>query len=979
MSNPLPHLPSSIVKLVEEASPVHIIANTRHLLTDPDMVWIVGPAGGDIFAWEYDQEEFIPYFLQEAFPGDLIFGINATQTFFFIASQSTTLYKIPLTALKASLHDKEARVWIADKLEKWAGKLLNLFAASSPPATVLEFPLSGSCDLEAGQKAGLQLLLDPDRKHRLAWINCERGEVEFAGIPDLHLTGDSPLLYPLTFFLWIEGVTEARIESYPTLTALDMPQLWEGLFDLHRKLFTFFEIKKKQDIQNAKEKYAKKQILEKTSDNESILTLGLLLEEQLAYVPLQEGDALFKACDQIGQILKVKMISPSHPQPTVDQQVQEIATLSGLYQRRIALKHGWWQTADYPILGFYGDNKKPVALINVSRTEFEFQDPESMERKKVTASNASAFDQAAFVFHPPLMGDRISFLGLLKFSYKEAFKENYTLLILAILSGLVNLYLPFAMKTLFDSLTATANITLLVQLTLGLVMASISLWIFAISKNFAVQRFNGISHNKLQMGLWGRILNFPTSFFRKKTAGELMNQVQSLTAIQATINQHMIVSVFAGIYAFFYMIQMITFSPLLTLAAVIGFIVPLLIYSACAGFQIRLFKRIIDISGTIQGFIIQLISGLSKIRVAGAESRFFKIWSLMFAEKKRLYLKFQKLQTITQLTHSLFPLAATVVIYTGAILLFKKQSLTTVENLSTGQFVGFATAFGLFVSSALDVLSTLFAGLQIRPLWQSAKTLIEQPLEKSLGKGRALPLKGKVVLDHISYRYTPEEDLTLKDILIQALPGEMVAIIGPSGAGKSTLVRLLLGFETPESGGIYYDDKNLDDFDPRSVRTQIGTVLQNAALISGSLYENIVGSGTYSNEAIERAIHFSGFAEDLKRLPMGLNTMVPMGGGSFSGGQKQRLMLARALVASPKILILDEATSALDNSTQEIVTTHLDRLRITRIVIAHRLSTVKNADRIYVLEKGQVVQFGTFKELAQQEGLFLSMLKRQTL
>ena len=984
MSNMPASVPLALEKVIEKATVIHVQANTRHLLTEPNMVWVVGAVPGDIYAWEYENPNFIPFFLQEMAPGDLIFGsslemLTHCESFVFISARPSILYKIPLTTFREFLSgDQDTILAIADKLEKWAGKILNLFAASSEPTDIVEFPISGPYDLEPGEKARLQLTIGPERKHRLAWIECISGTVEIEGNPSLHLT-ESPLLYPFSFFLWIEAPEEARIRSYTTLEALDKAELWEGLFDFHHKLFAFFKMQQEQEFRHAQERREKNRILETTSDKESMLTLGSLLEKQLAYAPLQEGDVLFKACDLIGQVLQVKMRPSSRTLPTVDQQVQEIAILSGLFQRKITLKGRWWETADLPLLGFYGEAEKPVALINVSRTEFEFLDPETLQREKVTSTNAPHFHPSAFVFHIPFMGEKITFFKLIQFAYKEAFKESYIFPILAILTGVINLYLPFAMKALFDSLTVTANITLLMQLTVGLVMSAIGLGFFTITKNFAMQRFNGLSKNKLELGLWGRLLNFPVSFFRKRSAGELMGEFQAVTAAYTILNDHLIVALFAVVYTVLYFIQMFTFSTGLAFIGLMGTLLPFAIFAICAFLQISLFKKITDMSGTIQGFVIQLISGLGKIRVAGAESRFFKIWSRLFAEKKRLSLRFQKLQTVTSLTRTLFPLVATVAIYTAAVLLFQKQKLGTTEKLTTGEFVGFAAAYALFVASALELLNTGFAGLKIRPLWESAKTLREQPIETSLDKERAHPLKGKVVLDHVSYRYNPAEDMTLKDIVIEALPGEMIGIIGPSGAGKSTLVRLLLGFERPESGAVYYDDKSLDDFDPRSIRSQIGTVLQNAALIAGSIYDNIVGSGSYPEEALERAIHFSGFEDDLRQLPMGLNTIIPMGGGSFSGGQRQRLLLARALISSPKVLLLDEATSALDNKTQDIVTNHLNRLRVTRIVIAHRLSTIQNADRIYVLAQGQVVQVGTFQELAQQEGLFLHMLKRQTL
>ena len=207
--------------------------------------------------------------------------------------------------------------------------------------------------------------------------------------------------------------------------------------------------------------------------------------------------------------------------------------------------------------------------------------------------------------------------------------------------------------------------------------------------------------------------------------------------------------------------------------------------------------------------------------------------------------------------------------------------------------------------------------------------------------------------------------------------GEFVAIVGPSGCGKSTLFRLLLGFEQPEAGSIFYDAQDLKGLDLNSVRRQIGVVLQNSTLFRGDVFANIIGSKPLTLDDAWEAARLAGLDNDLRQMPMGMHTVITDGGGGLSGGQRQRLMIARAIVSKPRILLFDEATSALDNNTQAIVSRSLEGLKATRIVIAHRLSTVQNADRIYVFDEGNVVQSGTFTELIQQDGLFAALAKRQ--
>jgi ATP-binding cassette subfamily C protein len=204
-----------------------------------------------------------------------------------------------------------------------------------------------------------------------------------------------------------------------------------------------------------------------------------------------------------------------------------------------------------------------------------------------------------------------------------------------------------------------------------------------------------------------------------------------------------------------------------------------------------------------------------------------------------------------------------------------------------------------------------------------------------------------------------------------------VAIVGASGSGKSTLFRMLLRFETPESGSIYYDRRDLATLDVQALRQQIGVVLQNGRIRAGSIHKNIVGTANLTVEEAWEAARMAGLDADIEAMPMGMQTVLGEGGGSLSGGQRQRLLIARALVRRPRILLFDEATSALDNTTQDTVSRSMDNLRSTRVVIAHRLSTIQRADWIYVMEKGQVVQQGAYRELLAQEGPFAELARRQ--
>jgi ABC-type bacteriocin/lantibiotic exporter with double-glycine peptidase domain len=298
-------------------------------------------------------------------------------------------------------------------------------------------------------------------------------------------------------------------------------------------------------------------------------------------------------------------------------------------------------------------------------------------------------------------------------------------------------------------------------------------------------------------------------------------------------------------------------------------------------------------------------------------------------------------------------------------------------NLSTGEFVAFTTAFATTAAAVLGLSGVLAAASQSVVLWERARPIVESAPEVRSGGADPGELRGAIELAHVSFRYGGEGSPVLDDVSLSAEPGEFVAIVGPSGAGKSTVFRLLLGFERPETGTISYDGQSLTELDTRVVRRQLGVVIQNARILAGSIFQNIVGAANLTIDDAWEAAHIAGIAEDIERLPMGMHTFISDAAAAFSGGQRQRLLIARAVVARPRVLLFDEATSALDNRTQAAVSAALDELQATRIVIAHRLSTIQHADRIVVLDRGRVVEQGRYDELMERDGLFTALSRRQ--
>jgi ABC-type bacteriocin/lantibiotic exporter with double-glycine peptidase domain len=278
--------------------------------------------------------------------------------------------------------------------------------------------------------------------------------------------------------------------------------------------------------------------------------------------------------------------------------------------------------------------------------------------------------------------------------------------------------------------------------------------------------------------------------------------------------------------------------------------------------------------------------------------------------------------------------------------------------------------------SSLTSIALSIAG--IRPVLEMAEPILKAEPEVAADKEMVTRVSGSIEVNHVSFRYEENTPYVLKDLSLKIKAGEYVAIVGRTGCGKSTLIRLLLGFEKPETGAVYYDRRDLASLDPRSLRKQIGVVIQNGQLFQGDIFSNITISAPQLTLADAwEAAETAGIAQDIRDMPMGMQTVISEGQGGVSGGQKQRLMIARAIAPKPRILIFDEATSALDNKTQKQVSDALDRLKSTRIVIAHRLSTIKNCDRILVMDQGAIIEEGTYDELIEKKGTFAELVARQ--
>ena len=443
-----------------------------------------------------------------------------------------------------------------------------------------------------------------------------------------------------------------------------------------------------------------------------------------------------------------------------------------------------------------------------------------------------------------------------------------------------------------------------------------------------------------------------------------------MTQVCALLGDTVLTVVINGVFSIVYLFLIRALAPALFGPTTVILLAQLTVMIAGVLAKAHVARKRLHIAADLNGLVFRLFSGIQKIKLAGAEQRAFSKWARCYAENAALLYNPPLLLRIQPVLSALIALGGSILLYSSA----------AKSGMQTADYMAFASAYGL-VNGAMLSLASMTEGLAaLRPLAELAEPIMKAVPETGGNKKQIHRMSGGVELANLSFRYAHDAPWILDHINLKIRPGQYVAIVGKTGCGKSTLMRLLLGFETPVSGAVYYDNRDLQTLDLPALRRNIGVVLQQSRLFAGDIYSNIAISAPWltMDEAWEAA-KLAGMDEDIKKMPMGMYTLIGEGGGALSGGQRQRLMIARAIASKPKILIFDEATSALDNITQRIVSDSLGQLRCTRIVIAHRLSTIRQCDRILVLDGGKIVEDGAYDELIAAKGLFAELVRRQTL
>jgi ATP-binding cassette subfamily C protein len=543
--------------------------------------------------------------------------------------------------------------------------------------------------------------------------------------------------------------------------------------------------------------------------------------------------------------------------------------------------------------------------------------------------------------------------------------------------GLFGTVTPYLTGRIFDAAIPQSDRGMLVTFALALAGVALGTAAFRLVQGIASIRLQARMEASIQTAVWDRLLQLPASFFRRHSAGDLADRAAGVDVMQTLIASVGISAVLGAASGLFFVVQMLTYHATLAWIGIALTLIFVLTTVAINYVQVRYQRREVMIRGRIAGLVLNLISGVTKVRTTGTEPHAFRVWAERFAEQRSIAFRIGLVRAAATTFTTVFPVLASAVLFLVVVQERAAAETTRAATLSTGEFIAFTTAFGLFLAAMQTLGDASIRLLEIVPLYERLQPILRTAPEVDVARVPPGPVTGTIELSRVSFRYSEDGPWILRDVSLQIRPGEFVAFVGDSGCGKSTLLRLLLGFEKCTAGTIYYDGQDIDTLDLRLLRRQMGVVLQVSRVMPTDIYRNIVGVSTRTEEDAWDAAEMAGLADDIRAMPMRMHTYVAEGGSTLSGGQRQRLLIARAIVNRPRLLFLDEATSALDNRTQAIVSESLERLDATRIVIAHRLSTIVNADRICMLDGGRIVEMGSYTELMARDGLFARLANRQ--
>ncbi|MFE5405995.1 NHLP bacteriocin export ABC transporter permease/ATPase subunit [Streptomyces sp. NPDC056580] len=907
-------------------------------LEGPQVLWLVAAGALDLFAVDAGQQGHWHH-LGRLEAGALLLGPVAGPQHTLVARpvRDCVLHRVSLRELHQPAH---TQTWSYDEYGN---------PQYVPPTTS---PLEYAVALGVGR--GLSVLFQaPMAEERAAapadddvfWMQVPPGSVQYGSLYGAEAAADL-LMDPA---LWQSMVDQ----QYRLLTALDR---WIEQLERTHETRTAAGIKAGEAVRAQ-------------ADRTLLASIG---RRSARPATAADADAGYAACKLVADAAGIELAAPAQSGTESERldPVERVALASRVRTRAVRLDGRWWRENVGPLVGHRALSGAPVALL-WRRGGYVAVHPGTGRETPVEKANAGEFEPRAVMFYRPLPERRLGPLGLLRFSLRGTRGDLGNLMLAGLVTVAIGALVPIATGKVLGEYVPKAQTGLIVQVCLAVMVSGVVSAAFTLLENLTMLRLEGRIEAALQPAVWDRLLRLPTRFFTQRSTGELASAAMGVSAIRRLLAGTGPVVAQSVTVGAMNLGLLFWFSVPMAMAAIGMLVVIAAVFLGLGLWQVRWQRRLVVLGNKLNNQAFQTLRGLPKLRVAAAENYAYAAWARQFARSRELQQKVGRIKNLTSVLGAVYLPVCT-------LLMFMLLAGPAKGAMSAAAFLTFSTSVTMVLTSVTQLTGSFVSAVAALPLFEEIKPVLDAMPEVRTASTRPGPLSGAVEARRLSFRYADDGPLVLDDVSFAVRPGEFVAIVGPSGCGKSTLLRLLIGFDRPVSGSVLYDGQDLAALDQSAVRRQCGVVLQHAQPFTGSILDVICGTEPYTPEEAMAAAELAGLAEDIRRMPMGLHTIVA-GNGAISGGQRQRLMIAQALIRRPRILFFDEATSALDNDTQRTVIDSTRKLNATRIVIAHRLSTVLDADRVIVMEEGRVIQQGPPAELLADTGGRLHELVRRQL
>ena len=946
-------------------------------LDDPDSVWFIDRGAVNLFLVEFRDgvERAAPQHLLRCEAGNLLPGVAPDEGEGDDGTRLSVIAKgSPGTFLKrlpASLLSEVDAAELAEQTDTWLSAVtdtLSRFAGRLPRATAVAEP-------------GLTRNLTPGTlsvRRSVVWVTQPPpGASLYMGIVDPAERAErgrpgAPI--PLTRTSWLTLFGDATVSGRSTRTLAQEGALQSALHAFHAVVFALERHNRRLaavDVANLERAQTASRRAAEAAARQRLFNIYDLPLDRDARV---EDTALADALQIIGRREGIDFRIPARSGPSADTPVSlvDILDASGVRARRVTLRveDNWWRGDSNAMLAFRAESGQPVALLPGWFGRYREIDPVSKRTVRVGAERAGALGEEAWVFHRPLPAGGVKPADLLRVALRGSARDLARLTVAGLPAGLLKLVPALALGFVAHHVAADGNAGALYALAVTVAGFGLLGALLHLLQSAAMMRLEGRGASRVEAAFWDRLMRLPPSVLRRHPSGDVAMSGMTFQSLRDGLQGAVADSLLSCIFLL-PVFGVIFFYDAALGAIALGFSLASLLITGILGLrQIAPQGRMISATRRVAGRLFQIVGGIAKLRVENAEGSAFAIWARDYREQKRADLDLGALEGHARALGAALPLLA------GGVLLFAVMALD--RNLPVGDFLVAYTVFVTFASAVARLGESFGTIAATLPAFDQMRPLLAAVPEADIEGEPVEHLGGDLLFDRVSFRYDPDGPLILDDVTIRAHPGEFVAIAGESGAGKSTLFRLALGIDRPAAGAVYYDGRDLRRLSLKQVRRQIGAVPQSVRLHPMDLWDNLVSHhDQVTSEEVWTAVRTAEVEAQIKAMPMGLMTMVGASGAVLSGGESQRVTIARSVIGSPRIMLFDEATNWLDNESQAMVMRNLAALTSTRLVIAHRLSTLEQADRIYVLQAGRVVQSGSFRELMAVDGVFRELVKRQ--